>query len=104
MIAYPSGCDQWYNAQRAVEVGVAVKANPKMEGLDSTVIDMLKNDTIKARSMQLASEVNMFASDEIILEQANEVALGGDACDSETAPMCSTCDDAHSVGQSRKNA
>lgn len=93
MIAYPSGCDQWYNAQRAVEAGVAVKANPKMEGLDSIVIDMLKNDTIKTRSMQLASEVNVFATDEIILEQANEVAGSGDTCDSETASTCSICDE-----------
>ncbi len=91
MIAYPSGCDQWYNAQRAVEAGIAVKANPKMEGLDSTVIDMLKNDAIKARSIQLASEVNIFATDEIILEQADEVA-GSD--DSETASLSSSaCDE-----------
>ncbi len=90
MIAYPSGCDQWYNAQRAIEAGIAVKANHKMEGLESTVIDMLKNDTIKARSIQLASEVNIYATDEIILEQADEVAGSGD---SETASMSSTCDE-----------
>ncbi len=89
MIAYPSGCDQWYNAQRAVEAGIAVKANPKMERLDSTVIDMLKNDTFKMRSIQLASEVNIYATDEIILDQANEVA----GSETETASTCSTCDD-----------
>ncbi len=53
MIAYPSGCDQWY------EAGVAVNANPKMDGLDSIVIDMLKNETFKTRSMQLASETDL---------------------------------------------
>ena len=92
MIAYPSGCDQWYNAQRAVEAGVAVKANPKMRGLDATVIDMLKSDVFKTRSTQLASEARMFDSAQIILQQANEVAGSGDT-DSETASMCSTCDD-----------
>jgi hypothetical protein len=90
MVSYPSGCDQWYNAQRAVEAGVAVQANPKMKGLDSTVIDMLDNDTFKTRSMQLASEANLFASDEIILEHADEVAGSVDTYDSETASTCSS--------------
>jgi UDP:flavonoid glycosyltransferase YjiC (YdhE family) len=38
IVAYPSGCDQWYNAKRAVEAGVAVPAYPKMKGLAATVM------------------------------------------------------------------
>ncbi len=95
MIAYPSGCDQWYNAQRAVEAGVAIQANPKMKGLDSTVIDMLENQDglSKMRSMQLASKARIIPTNEIILEHAEEVMGRGDTCDSETASTCSTSDD-----------
>jgi len=93
-IAYASGCDQWYNSQRAVEAGVATQANPKMKGLDSTVIDMLENyDNFKIRSIQLASEARNFPTDKIILEHAEEVTGRVDTCDSETASTCSTYDE-----------
>ncbi len=88
IVAYPSGCDQWYNAKRAVDAGVAVAAQPKMEGLATTVMDVLKNDSLKARAEQLASEAKLFPTDEIILEHAEEILL---ACDSETES--STCSD-----------
>ena len=88
IVAYPSGCDQWYNAKRAVEAGVALAAHPKMKGLAATVMDVLEDDSFKARAEQLASEAKLFPTDEIILEHANDVLL---TCDSETE-SCSTCD------------
>lgn len=90
LVAYPSGCDQWYNAKRAVEAGVAVAAQPKMKDLATTVMNVLEDDSFKARAVQLASEAKLFPTDEIILEHADEIIL---TCDSETeSSTCSTCD------------
>ena len=104
LVAYASGCDQWYNSQRAVEAGVAVQANPQMKGLDSTVIEMLGNDSFKVRSMQLASEARIFATDQIILEHAEEVIGRGDTCDSETKQRLRVqpATTAHSIGECQK--
>jgi hypothetical protein len=88
IVAYPSGCDQWYNTKRAVEAGVALAAHPKMKGLATTVMDVLKDDSYSFKARQLASEAKLFPTDEIILEHAEDVLL---TCDSETES--STCSD-----------
>jgi UDP:flavonoid glycosyltransferase YjiC (YdhE family) len=100
IVAYPSGCDQWYNAERAIEAGVAVKAHPKLSNLDSTVIKILEEKTFQMRSMQLASEAKMFASDEIILDHLEGVISGGNT-DSETASTCSNTATARLIGERR---
>ena len=43
-VAYPSGCDQWFNAQRAVDAGIAVQAPFGMDGLGSIVETVLRDD------------------------------------------------------------
>lgn len=86
-IAYPAGCDQWYNAERAVEAGVAIKAQPKMKCLPVTVQDALSNESMRKKSHQLASNAVCLDSNRIILDMINEMC---DSDKSETASTCST--------------
>lgn len=97
MVAYPSGCDQWYNCQRAVEAGVAVRANPQMKDLDSTVIEAIKNDALTIRSKQLATEAKRFAAGQIILNHADKVATesgkGSNSICDTSVTSSSTCNE-----------
>lgn len=87
-VAYPAGCDQWYNTERAVEAGVAVKAQPKMKNLDVAVRSVINNESTRKRSQQLASNAVYLDSNRIILNMLNEI------CDGETADTDSACSDA----------
>lgn len=75
-VAYPSGCDQWYNTERAVEAGIAVRANSSMEDLDFTVQCALVNDSLRERARQLAIRASNFDSNQIILDMASEICEG----------------------------
>jgi hypothetical protein len=89
-VAYPAGCDQWSNAERAVEAGIAVKAKPLMENLDITVQDTINNELMRKRSHQLAFTSANFDSNKIILDMADEFC-GGPALLKGSDSTVSTC-------------
>jgi len=56
-IAYPSGADQWANAQRAVEAGVAIKAPYRMTGIGDLVCCALRNDLLFAKAREASKRL-----------------------------------------------
>lgn len=73
-VTYPAGLDQYHNEARAIEAGIAIKANPK--NLDITVIDALWNDSMKENCRQLASDAADFDSSQVILNMADDICNG----------------------------
>lgn len=91
-VAYPAGCDQWYNAERAVEAGVAGKAQLQMNNLDATVQSVINNEETWKRSHQLALDASYFDSNKIILGMVDEI------CDEDkTLEASSTCSTGTSI-------
>ncbi|KAL9179258.1 hypothetical protein ACHAXT_008548 [Thalassiosira profunda] len=73
LVAYAAGCDQWFNTERAVEAGVAVRAEPGMQHLDETVREALRNEPLRKRARQFAAKAAQFDSIQTILDMAEEV-------------------------------
>uniref|UniRef100_A0A0G4F274 UDP-glycosyltransferases domain-containing protein n=1 Tax=Chromera velia CCMP2878 TaxID=1169474 RepID=A0A0G4F274_9ALVE len=55
MLAYPSGLDQWANAERAKEMGVALAAPKGLIGLGPAVLSALKDVELRQRSREVAA-------------------------------------------------
>eukprot|EP00567_Pseudictyota_dubia_P012325 CAMPEP_0197443262 /NCGR_PEP_ID=MMETSP1175-20131217/9037_1 /TAXON_ID=1003142 /ORGANISM="Triceratium dubium, Strain CCMP147" /LENGTH=572 /DNA_ID=CAMNT_0042973867 /DNA_START=157 /DNA_END=1875 /DNA_ORIENTATION=+ len=53
-VAYPSGCDQWYNACRAVDAGVALRPGRDMRDLEDAVWNVLSEPEIRLTAQFLA--------------------------------------------------
>ena len=68
MISYPAGCDQWFNAQRAVEAGIAVKANKNMKGLTETVFKAINDTSLRKQSEVFGLDEAKNDSNKIILD------------------------------------
>jgi hypothetical protein len=86
MVAYPSGCDQWYNAERSLEAGIAVRAQRLMKDLSVTVFDAIENNSLEKQSQQLALEAAKNGSNQIILNMVKELC----ADDGETVDTVSS--------------
>lgn len=58
IIAYPSGLDQFFNAQRAVEAGIAVQAPYALENIGDLVAQVLNDKEMQARARNVAHQVS----------------------------------------------
>ena len=72
-IAYPSGCDQWYNAKRAVEAGIALEPGKNMDRLGEAVSEVLCNDEIHERAQHLANDTINDDASEVVLEMIENI-------------------------------
>eukprot|EP00804_Cyclotella_cryptica_P012884 CCRYP_002251-RB/>CCRYP_002251-RB protein AED:0.39 eAED:0.39 QI:798/1/1/1/0.33/0.25/4/0/215 len=86
-ICYPSGCDQFYNASRAIEAGIAIKAAPKMVGLESQVRFIVDDEAIKKRVLELASNARSLNSNTLILDKVARLV------DEDYATDATSCSD-----------
>eukprot|EP00581_Thalassiosira_minuscula_P007372 CAMPEP_0183703926 /NCGR_PEP_ID=MMETSP0737-20130205/1465_1 /TAXON_ID=385413 /ORGANISM="Thalassiosira miniscula, Strain CCMP1093" /LENGTH=563 /DNA_ID=CAMNT_0025930731 /DNA_START=86 /DNA_END=1777 /DNA_ORIENTATION=+ len=95
-VAYPAGCDQWYNTERAIEAGVAMRALPRMQNLDITVKDAIRDEEMKGRSQELAANAAKMDSNRIILDMADEICERrntletSSTCTLETSSTCTS--------------
>jgi hypothetical protein len=90
MVAYPSGCDQWYNAERAAEAGIAVKAHKLMNDLSLTVFDAIENQSLLKQSKKLALEAASNGSSQIILSMVDELCCIDDDTDTSSTSSSSS--------------
>jgi len=68
IIAYPSGCDQWYNAERAVEAGIALRPGVNMDGIETAVQNVLNTDAIIRSSQDVAREISKYGANDILID------------------------------------
>jgi hypothetical protein len=73
-VAYPSGCDQWFNAQRAVDAGIAVQAPFGMDGLGSIVAEVLRDNTMQSLACSASKALEDVHGEERALELVEKVA------------------------------
>lgn len=72
-IAYPSGCDQWNNAKRAVETGITLEPGKNMDRLDEAVSEVLCNDEIHERARHLANDTINDDASKVVLEMIENI-------------------------------
>ena len=91
MVSYPAGCDQWFNAERAVEAGIAVKANKRMKELTETVFNAIDDTSLGKQSKKLALDAAKNDSNMVILNMvAQELGLEDDDSGHTTSTSSST--------------
>lgn len=73
-VAYPSGCDQWFNAQRAVDAGIAVQAPIGMDGLGSIVERVLRDENMQALAYSASKALQDVHGDKRALELVERIA------------------------------
>jgi hypothetical protein len=73
-VAYPSGCDEWFNAQRAVDAGIAVQAPFGMDGLGSIVEKVLRDNNMQSLACSASKALEDVHGEERALELVEKVA------------------------------
>ena len=74
-VAYPSGCDQWFNAQRAVDAGIAVRAPYGLVNIGTIVRNVLENDNLAALARSASEMLNEVHGEERALDLVDTVAM-----------------------------
>jgi len=67
-IAYPSGCDQWFNAQRAVDAGIAVQAPYGLDNVSELVQQALKDKRLLARAKAVSRDLSKINGEILALQ------------------------------------
>lgn len=73
-VAYPSGCDQWFNAQRAVDAGIAVRAPMGLRNIGGVVETVLKDDDMAQLARSASKLLKEVGGEERAMELVESVA------------------------------
>ena len=66
-VAYPSGCDQFFNAQRAIEAGIARQAAHELVDIVNLVQQTLADKEMQQRAKDIAKELSKVTGEERLL-------------------------------------
>lgn len=77
-VVYPSGCDQWYNAVRAVEAGIAVRSGTNMTHVESAVLEVINSDEINKESKRIAEEARKNNAERTVQHLIDEILFVSD--------------------------
>jgi len=80
---YPSGCDQFYNTQRAIQAGIGIRIPFGLNGIGDLVIQALKDEEMLTRAQEAAWDLQEFHGNQRALEAIEQCETDMD-CEFET--------------------